>query len=342
MFQFKGYTLDVARSSLRTADRDVELRPKSFEVLCYLVENAGRLVTKEELIEAIWPDVTASDQVLAHCVSEVRQAIGDSGQTIIKTVPRRGYRFVAAVSRMVTNAGALPSTAAEVKGAPPRSHAGQGLDRPSIAVLPFANLSGDPQQDYISDGITEDITTELSRFSELIVIARNSAFQYKGKAVDIRQVGRELGARYILEGSVRRTGNRIRITAQFVDAVSGDHRWAERYDRELHDVFAVQDEVVRAIVATLAAHVKRAEIERVLLKPPATWEAYDYYLHGAEALRLHINRRTKASLYEARRLLEQSLATDPDYARAAATLSRTYCYAYIEPFDGDCLSPAVL
>src|SRR5262249_2076158 len=292
MFQFEGYTLDVARSSLRTADRDVELRPKSFEVLCYLVENAGRLVTKEELIEAIWPDVIASDELLAHCVSEARHALGCVRQTRIKTVPRRGYRFVAPVARMVTNAGALPSAAAGAKGAPSGSDVGLGLNRPSVAVLPFANLSGDPQQDYISDGITEDITTELSRFSELIVIARNSAFQYKGKAVDIRQVGRELGARYILEGSVRRTGDCIRITAQLVDAVSGYHRWAERYDRELHDVFAVQDEVVRTIVATLAAHVNRAEIVRVLLKAPATWEAYDYYLHGAEALRLHINRRT--------------------------------------------------
>jgi adenylate cyclase len=342
MFQFEGYTLDLARGSLRTGDRDVELRPKSFEVLSYLVENAGRLVTKEELIEAIWPDVIASDQVLAHCVSEARQAIGDGGQTIIKTVPRRGYRFVAAVSRMVTNAGALPSAAAGVKGAPSGSDAGLGLNRPSVAVLPFANLTGHPQEDYFSDGITEDITTELSRFSELMVIGRNSAFQYKGKAIDLRQVGRELGARYLLEGSVRRGGDRIRITAQLVDAVTGAHRWAERYDRDVHDVFAVQDEVVRAIVAILVAHVNRAEVERVLLKPPAAWEAYDYYLRGAEAFFLHMKRRTKTSLYEARRLLEQSLTIDPDYARAAAVLSWTHYHSYIEPFDGDYLSPAAL
>jgi len=215
-------------------------------------------------------------------------------------------------------------------------------DRPSIAVLPFSNLSGDPQQDYLSDGITEDITTELSRFSELMVIGRNSAFQYKGKAVDLRQVGRELDARYLLEGSVRRSGDRIRITAQLVDAMTGAHRWAERYDRELHDVFAVQDEVVRAIVAILAAHVKRAETERALLKPPAAWEAYECYLRGAEAFFLHRSRRTKASLYDARRLLEQSLAIDPAYARAAAMLSWTHLHAYFEPFDGDYLSPAAL
>ena len=215
-------------------------------------------------------------------------------------------------------------------------------DRPSVAVLPFANLSGDPQQDYFSDGITEDIIAELSRLSELLVIARNSAFQYKGKAVDIRQVGRELGARYVLEGSVRRSGDRIRIVAQLIDAVTGAHRWAERYDRQLRDVFAVQDEVARAIVSILAAHVNRAETERALLKPPAAWEAYEYYLRGAEAFFLHLNRRTKASLYDARRLLEQSLTIDPAYARAAAMLSWNHLWTYFEPFDGDHLSPVAL
>jgi adenylate cyclase len=215
-------------------------------------------------------------------------------------------------------------------------------DKPSIAVLPFANLSGDPQQDYFSDGITEDITTELSRFSELLVIGRNSAFQYKGKAVDLRQIGRELGARYVLEGSVRRSGDRVRITAQLIDAATGAHRWGERYDRELQDVFAVQDEVARAIVVILAAHVNRAEVERALLKPPATWEAYDYYLRGADALFLYQNRRTEALLYDARRLLEQCLAIDPDYARAAAMLSQTHMHAYTESFDSDHLNPAVL
>src|SRR5262249_43204173 len=158
-------------------------------------------------------------------VGEVRQAIGDSKQTIIKTMPRRGYRFAAPVLRVATGAAATSPDSG------PRSQSPL-LDRPSVAVLPFANLSGDPQQDYFSDGVTEDITTELSRFSELVVIARNSSFQYKSKAVDIRQVGRELGARYVLEGSVRRSGDRVRITVQLVDATTGAHRWAERYDRK--------------------------------------------------------------------------------------------------------------
>jgi adenylate cyclase len=374
MFRFEGYTLDVARSALRAADRDVQLRPKTFEVLCYLVENADRLVTKEELLKAIWPNVAVTDESVTHCVSEIRQAIGDSTQAIIATVPRRGYRFAAAVSRIAASTaaaaqpaftapshlvgegwgggsralgtdvprGSTPTPDPSPQGGGEQGRVGASLDRPSVVVLPFANLSGDPQQDYFSDGITEDITTELSRFSELIVIARNSAFQYKGKAVDIRQIGQELGARYVLEGSVRRSGDRIRITAQLIDAVTGAHRWAERYDRELVDVFAVQDEVARAIVAILAAHVKRAEIERTLLKPPAAWEAYEYYLRGVEAFFLHQSRRTKASLYEARRLLEQSLAIDPGYARAAEVLSWTHLHAYIEPFDGDYVSPAAL
>src|SRR5258708_7337676 len=334
MFQFEGYTLDVAHNSLRAADREIPLRPKSFEVLRYLIENADRLVTKEELIRAIWPNVIVTDDALMHCVSEARQAIADSKQTLIATVPRRGYRFTAPVLCFTANsAAAAPSPLAEE---------GRVEDRPSVAVLPFANLSGDPQQDYVSDGITEDITTELSRFSELMVIGRNSAFQYKGKAIDLRQIGLELNARYLLEGSIRRSGDRIRITAQLVDAVTGTHRWAERYDSELVDVFAVQDEVVRAIVAVLAAHVKRAETERALLKPPAAWEAYDHYLRGAEAFFSHRRRGTKAPVYEAQRLLEQSLAIDPDYARAAAALSQTYLYGYYEPLDGDYLNPAAL
>ena len=352
MLRFEGYTLDIARNSLRAADREVALRRKSFELLRYLVENSDRLVTKEELLRAIWPNVIVTDESLMHCVSEVRQALGDSKQTIIVTVPRCGYRFAAPVVRVATSATAAPqppspSTPPLAGAAAPHASPDSGsrsplLDRPSVAVLPFANLNGDPQEDYFSDGMTEDITTELSRFTELVVIARNSAFQYKGKAVDIRQVGRELGARYVLEGSVRRSGGRVRIAAQLIDAVTGAHRWAERYDRELHDVFAVQDEVAHTIVAILAAHVNRAETERVLLKPPAAWEAYEYYLRGAQAFFLHINRRTKASLYDARRLLERSLAIDPDYARAAAMLSWTHLNAYIEPFDGDYLSPAAL
>lgn len=213
-------------------------------------------------------------------------------------------------------------------------------DKPSIAVLPFDNLSGDATQDYFSDGITEDIITELSRFSELFVIARNSSFQYKGKFPDIRQVGRELGVRYVLEGSIRRAGDRVRITGQLIDATTGGHRWAERYDRELKDVFALQDEVARTIVSILALHVNKAEAERTLLKPPATWQAYDYYMRAVDTLASYWSSFKAEQLYESRRLIERSLSIDPTYARAYATLSNTYVTAWVQSLDAEALDRA--
>jgi adenylate cyclase len=215
-------------------------------------------------------------------------------------------------------------------------------DKPSIAVLPFTNLSGDTGQDYLSDGITEDIITELSRFSELFVIARNSTFQYKGKFPDTRRVGRELGVRYVLEGSIRRVGNRVRITGQLIDATNGAHRWAERYDRELDDVFAVQDEVARTIVAILAAHVNKAEAERTLLKPPVVWQAYDLYMRAVATFASFLSSRKTTDLYEVRRLLEDALSSDRSYSRAYALLSRTWMFAYLSALDGNFLNSDAL
>jgi adenylate cyclase len=240
---------------------------------------------------------------------------------------------------------ARPVRVYRVRLGPPSSEFRPALalpDKSSIAVLPFVNLSSDPQQEYFSDGITEAIITELSRFSELFVIARNSSFQYKGKSVDIRQVGRELGVRYVLVGSIRRAGDRVRITVQLIDATTGAHRWAERYDRELKDVFAVQDEVACAIVGTIASHVKKAETERTLLKPPASWQAYDYYMRGTDVLMTYHSTFTVEKLYEARRLFEQALSIDPHYARAHAELSRTYAVAWHYLLDDHYLDPAAL
>jgi len=190
-----------------------------------------------------------SDAALTTRINVARNAIGDSGydQRLIKTLPRRGFRFVGAVQE-----GAAAAVAPTPMEAPRPLPALP--DKPSIAVLPFANLSSNPEQEYLADGIVQDVITELSRFSELFVIARNSSFQYKGKSADVRQVARELGVRYVLEGSIRHGGKRIRIAAQLIDAATGAHRWAERYDCKLEDVFAVQDEVVRTIVTILAAH----------------------------------------------------------------------------------------
>ena len=215
-------------------------------------------------------------------------------------------------------------------------------DKPSIAVLAFENLSGDPKQEYFADGVSEDIITELSRFSDLFVIARNSSFKYKGKAVDVRQVGRELGVRYALEGSVRRGGDRVRISAQLVDSGTGAHRWAERYDRELKDVFAIQDEVARTIAAVLAAHVNKAEAERTLLKPPATWQAYDHYMRAAAAWASFQSSWKLDQLLETRRHIADSLRIDPKYARAYSLLASTHRVAWLNPVNEEYLSPATL
>jgi adenylate cyclase len=339
--RFESFTIDLERLCLQGPSGRAELRPKSFEVLRYLVEHAGRIVTKDELLSAIWPDVTVTDESLTQCIRDVRRALGDEGQRIVKTVPRRGYLVDVMIS-------ASDAAVTHPPGATKVAAAGEALplalpDRPSIAVLAFTNMSGDPGQEYFSDGITEDIITGLSRFSELFVIARNSSFQYKGKSSDIRQVGRELGVRYVLEGSIRRAGDRVRISAQLIDAVTGTHRWAERYDRELKDVFAVQDEVSLAIVAILVAQVNKAEAERTLLKPPATWQAHDFFMRASDICSTAWSSSPNvARLYEARRLLERSISLDPGYARAYATLSYTHLNAWVHPLDENHLSPDAL
>ena len=230
--------------------------------------------------------ICISDKVHQEIRGKIDVAIEDIGLQTLKNIaePVRAHRIAGG------SAAPMPR--------PTQKPALTLPDKPSIAVLPFDNLSGDATQDYFSDGITEDIITELSRFSELFVIARNSSFQYKGKSLDIRQIGRELGVRYVLEGSIRRAGDRVRITGQLIDATTGGHRWAERYDRELKDVFALQDEVARTIVSILAAHVNKAEAERTLLKPPATWQAYDYYMRAGDTLALYWSSLKVEQLYE--------------------------------------------
>jgi adenylate cyclase len=317
------------------------LRLNSRDLLEYLILNRERVVSKDDLIDAIWKGRIVSDAAVTTRLNGVRSAIGDSGeeQRLVKTLPRKGFRFIGAVRE--EQEGPATTAAAEASEIP--ATAAHTLpDKASIAVLPFANLNADAEQEYFADGVVGDIITELSRFSELFVIARNSSFQYKGKAVDVRQIGRELGVRYVLEGSIRRAGDRIRISAQLIDAINGAHRWGERYDRELKDVFAVQDEVSRAIVTILAAHVNKAEVERTVLKPPATWQAYDFCMRALDIFRAMRSSYNVADLYETRRLLERSIAVDPHYARAYASLSNTHLVAWANPLDGDCLSPGAL
>jgi adenylate cyclase len=342
LLKFESFTLDLERLCLHGPSGRSDLRRKSFDVLRFLVDHAGRVVTREELTKAVWPGVVVGEDSLTHCISEIRSAIADQEQRIIKTVPRRGYLMDVPIS---SDHGLATRSSETAEATMPSEGNSVGIpltDRPSIAVLAFTNLSGDPQQEYFSDGITEDIITELSRSCELFVIARNSAFQYKGRSVDIRQIGQQLGARYVLEGSIQRVGDRIRISAQLVDSTTGRHRWADRYDRKIEDVFLVQDEVTRTIVAILAAHVNKAEVERTLTKPPTTWRAYDYHMRATDALVSFWPSFDVESLYETRRLLEHSLMLDPGYARAYGTLSHTYAIAWTNPIDDDFLNPNAL
>lgn len=202
VFRFEGHELDVTRGCLLNLQGEVNLRPKSFAVLCHLVENANRLISKEEMLKAVWRGAFVTDDSLTQCVREVRLAIGDREQRIIKTVPRRGYLFAATVSG--------PETELPGREAP------SDVPRLSIAVLPFANLSSDQEQEYLADGVTESLTTDLSQIPGAFVIAHSSACTYKEKALDAKQVGRELGVRYLLEGSVQKSGDRIRVNAQLI------------------------------------------------------------------------------------------------------------------------------
>ena len=340
-YLFEDYALDTERRELRRSNAPVAVEPKVFDLLAYVIENRGRVVSRDDLIAHVWGGRIVSEAAIARCINGARSAIGDSGdaQRLIKTLQRKGLRFVGVVREEKALSG---SAAAAATGDEWPIPALPLPDRPSVAVLPLANLGGDKAEDYFSDGITEDIITEVSRFSELFVIARNSSFQYKGKVADVRQVGRELGVRYVLEGSIRRSGDRVRISVQLVDTMTGAPRWAERYDRQIEDVFAVQDEMARTIVAILAAHVNKAEVERTLSKPPAAWQAYDYYLRAGDMFPSYYSSFEPAVLYEARRLLEQSLAIDPNYARACARLSYTHFTAWVEPLDADYLKPTTL
>ena len=332
---FENYVFDVGRHELLRGSTRVEVEPGVLDLLRYLIENRERVVSKDDLIEHVWNGRIVSESTMTSRITAARHAIGDTGseRRLIRTVARKGLRFVGEVHK---NAGT------DAPAIEPASSAPSLPDKPSVAILPFANLSGDSAQDYFSDGISEDIITELSRFSELFVIARNSSFQYKGKAIDVRQIARELGVRYLLEGSVRHADERVRISAQLVDAQTGAHRWAERYDRRIEDIFSVQDEVAQTVASVLSIQINRAEADRALLKPPTTWEAHDCFLRGNAALTRFLSRFTLDDLNDARALLQRSIDLDPSYARAYAMLASSHIDAYLTGVNDEYRTQAAL
>jgi TolB-like protein len=320
-FVFAGHTLDTDRRELRRGSEIVVLQPQVFDLLVYLMQNRDRVVSKDDLIEAIWGGRIVSDSTLTSRVNAARRAVCDSGeeQKLIRTVARKGLRFIGSVS---THESAPVASFAHEIPAPARA-ALPLPDRPAIAVLPFVNMSGDPEQEYFSDGISEDIITALSKLRWFFVIARNSSFVYKGKAVHLKQIAEELGVGYVVEGSVRKIGDRVRITVQLNDVATGSHIWAEHYDRDLADVFAVQDEITEAIVAAIEPHIYAAENIRARRKPPDNLDAWDLVMRALS----HYWRVTRQDNVVAQALLEKATSIDPNYGHALGLLATSYMFS---------------
>jgi TolB-like protein len=311
IYRFDAYSLDTMSLELRRDDVVVPVEPQVFGVLAYLIENRDRVVSKDALIDAVWDGRAISDGALNSRINSVRRAVGDDGsaQAVIKTFTRRGFRFIGILSEDSETDGDADNLAAQ-------------FDKPSIAVLPFGNLSNDPDQEYFSDGITEDLITALSRIRRFRVVARGSTFSYKGQSPDARLVARELDARYVIEGSVRKAGERIRLTVKLIDGGSGNHLWAESYDRELDDIFALQDELTLAIVGAVEPAMGKAEQDRVKRKPPESLDAWETYQQGM----FHLHKRTKEDMAAAKELFQHAISIDPQFALAHAGNARAYFF----------------
>jgi TolB-like protein len=322
-FLFAGYTLDTDRRELRRGDDVVAVEPQVFDLLVYLVQNRDRVVSKDDLIAAVWHNRIVSDSTLTSRINAARKAVGDSGdeQKLIRTVPRKGLRFVGDV-----HAPPSPGQPAHIAATADELHEPRAAlplpDRPAIAVLPFINMSGEAEQEYFSDGISEDIITALSKLRWFFVIARNSSFVYKGKSVHIKQIAGELGVGYVVDGSVRKGGDRVRITVQLNDVATGSHVWAERYDRSLADVFAVQDEITEAIVAAIEPQLYAAENFRARRKPPDSMDAWDLVMRALS----HYWRVTRQDNLVAQALLEKAIAIDPNYGQALGVLATSHTF----------------
>jgi len=315
-YQFHDFVLDSDRRELAHGSEAIEIGPQVFDLLLHLVTNREHVVTKDNLIEVVWGGRIVSESTLTSHINAVRKAIGDTGeeQRLVRTISRKGYRFVGQVRENPAPEKVNAAKADEPVLSVP--------DRPSVAVLPFVNLSGDPAQDYFVDGVVDDIISALSRMRWLFVIARNASFTYKGRTVDEKQVGRELGVRYVLDGSVRKAANRIRITGQLVDASSGATLWSERFESAIDDLFELQDQLATSVVGALAPHLERAEIERSYHKPTESLDAHDYYMRGMWKFR----QVSRSAIDEALPLFYEAVRRDPEFASAYAMAA--WCHSW--------------
>ena len=314
---FENFELDVDRRELRRNTANISIEPRVFDLLAYLVHHRQRVVSKDDLITAIWDGRIVSESAVATSINAARVAVGDNGneQRLIKTVTRKGVRFVGSVRE----AQATPVSAEKV----PASASDAPLtlpDKPSIAVLPFQNMSGDPEQEYFADGIVDEIISGLARTKWLFVIARNSTFVYKSKAVDLRQIGRELAVRYLLQGGVRKAGDRIRVSTQLIDAENGAQLWSERFDRTVSDIFALQDDIALSVIGAMEPTLRNMEIERVKRTRPNSLDAYDLVLRASTHALSHIAEDAAMAIP----LLHKALVLEPNYSGAHAPLALCY------------------
>ena len=331
IYRFNQCTLDTEQYQLKLSDTVVATEPLVFDLLVYLIEHHDRVVSRVELLENLWKGKVVTDAALGARLKDVRKAVGDSGskQSVIKTLHGRGYQFVAEVQP----AENYPASEASVQSGSVENPALPEI--PSIAVLPFKNLSSDPEQEFFSDGITEDITTALSHFSGLFVIARNSAFSYKGQVYDIRKVASELGVRYLLEGSVRRSGKQIRIGGQLINAFTGDHLWAERFDGDLTNLFELQDEITRRIVGSIAPQIEMAEVERGRSLQPASLNSYELSLKAKSQAYDSFRSGDASILQTAIDTANSALKLDPRNSNALWILGNAYMEQYTYQWGDD-------
>jgi adenylate cyclase len=337
IYRFGDCALDPARRGLRRRGCPTAIEPKPFDVLAYLIENRHRVVGRDELINHMWPGRVVTDSSLSTCIKQARRAIGDDGisQRWIRTTPRRGFRFIGAVG---------PDDATGAGTETPAVEAGEssalGLGVPSVAVLPFTQLSGGSRGkrelcEHLADGMAEDMISALSKFRWLRVVARGSSFAFRGRTVDVRQISRELGARYVLDGSVRVSGRRLRVSVRLVEAKGGSHLWTERFDREIEDVFAIQDEITGAVVRTIAPYIDERERQLVRRRAPSSLDAWSLYQEGLAAY----HTQTEAGLRVAAKAFDCAAAVDPEFAIALgyAAASRNRIVLNFSPPDRDAL-----
>jgi len=311
IYRFEDFTLDTGRRELWRSGATVALEPQVFDVLEFLIRNRHRVVSKDDLFASVWSGRAVTDATLSTRLNGVRSAIGDSGkvQRLIRTLPHRGFRWIGTVDEKAAD---TPADASGERPPPALSLP----DKPSIAVLALQSMSEDPEQHHFAEGLTEDIITGLSRLKWLFVIARGASAIYQDRGIDLCQVGRELGVRYLVDGSVRKSGGRVRITARLVDAASGSQLWADRYDRDLVDMLTVQDQITESVLATIEPRLYAAESSRARRQHPASLDAWSYFAQAVTRL----DDPTRDNVAAMRVFLHEAVRLDPTYARAHALL----------------------